>query len=48
MRQALLSSLPALTKFYGLTPADIDEMTGREVSEYLDQYADYQAKQESG
>lgn len=26
--------LPALTKFYGLRPADIDEMTFREVSEY--------------
>jgi len=26
--------LPALTKFYGLRPADIDEMTLREISEY--------------
>jgi hypothetical protein len=26
--------LPALTKFYGLRPADVDEMTFREVSEY--------------
>lgn len=30
----LLKELPALTKFYGLRPADIDEMTFREVSEY--------------
>jgi hypothetical protein len=29
--------LPALTKFYGLKPADIDEMTFREVSEYRSQ-----------
>jgi hypothetical protein len=26
--------LPALTKFYGLTPMDVDQMTFREVSEY--------------
>lgn len=35
MRRGLLKRLPALTRFYGLTPADIDEMTGREISEYL-------------
>jgi len=32
-----LSSLPALTQFYGLTPMDVDAMTLREVSEYLTQ-----------
>lgn len=35
LRRALLSRLPALTKFYGLTPADIDAMTRNEVAEYL-------------
>lgn len=35
MRRALLKQLPALTRFYGLTPADIDLMTLREVTEYL-------------
>lgn len=35
MRRALLSRLPALTRFYGLTPADIDAMTRNEVNEYL-------------
>lgn len=33
----MLESLPALTKFYGLTPADIEAMTYREVSEYVTQ-----------
>ena len=30
----LLKELPALTRFYGLTPTDLDRMTLREVSEY--------------
>jgi len=29
--------LPALTRFYGIKPTDIDGMTLREVSEYLTQ-----------
>jgi len=33
--------LPALTKFYGLTPVDVDAMTGREISEYLVQMDAY-------
>lgn len=37
MRRALLKSLPALTKFYGIKPSDIDGMTVREISEYLTQ-----------
>lgn len=38
MRRALLKELPALTKFYGLRPQDIDQMTYREVSEYRAQW----------
>lgn len=29
--------MPALTRFYGLRPEDIDRMTLREVSEYVTQ-----------
>lgn len=46
MRRGLLKELPALTKFYGLTPADFDEMTRREVSEYLTQMYDALSKEE--
>lgn len=35
MRRALLARLPFLTRFYGLTPADLDDMTPREIREYL-------------
>lgn len=34
MRQALLTELPAFTRYYGLRPEDIDRMTMREISEY--------------
>lgn len=37
MRRELLKSLPALTQFYRLTPMDIEQMTYREVAEYLTQ-----------
>ena len=37
MRQALLRELPAFTRFYGLKPADFDDMTLREISEYRTQ-----------
>lgn len=33
----LLKRLPALTKFYGILPPDIELMTLREVLEYLRQ-----------
>lgn len=48
MRRALLKSLPALTKFYGLTPDDIDRMTLREVSEYLTQMQQAQEEASRG
>lgn len=35
MRRALLKQLPHLTRFYGIKPRDIDEMTLREVQEYV-------------
>lgn len=38
MRRALLKEMPALTKFYGLPPAAWDDMTLREVSEYVTVY----------
>lgn len=37
MRRALLSRLPQLTRFYGLKPPDLEQMTLREVSEYVTQ-----------
>jgi hypothetical protein len=48
VRQALIGRLPQLTKFYGLTPSDIDAMTLREVLEYTRQLDEYIAKEESG
>lgn len=44
MRRALLEELPALTKFYGLRPWDLDRMTLREVAEYRNQMRAYQAE----
>lgn len=38
--------LPALTRFYGLTPPDLDEMTWREVDEYVRQYEQFRAEEE--
>lgn len=46
MRRALLRELPALTRFYGLKPWDMDRMTLREVVEYRTQYREYQASAE--
>jgi hypothetical protein len=34
MRRALLTELPLLSRFYGLSPADIDQMNFREIDEY--------------
>lgn len=48
MRRALISELPALTKFYGLEPEAFDRMTAREVSEYRTQFQQYQAEQSRG
>lgn len=42
MRRLLLEKLPSLTRFYGLRPADIDDMTYREIHEYLTQMARFQ------
>lgn len=50
MRRQLLEALPRLTRFYGLTPPDIDAMTPREVSEYLTQmeWAEKEAMRDGG
>lgn len=37
MRRALLTELPQFTRFYGLSPADLDDMTHSEVAEYVAQ-----------
>jgi len=37
--------LPALTRFYGLRPVDIEAMTFGEVAEYRRQLAEYQQRQ---
>lgn len=44
MRRALLRRLPALTQFYGIQPRDVEDMTAREVVEYLRQYDQHQAE----
>ncbi len=41
-----MAELPALTRFYGLTPMDLDQMSLREVSEYVNQM--HQATEEGG
>jgi hypothetical protein len=41
-----LDRLPALTRFYGLTPMDVEQMTLNEVDEYLTYMA--QATQDRG
>ena len=46
MRAALLEQLPALTRFSGLKPWDLDRMKLREVSEYLSQLRQYQDEME--
>lgn len=47
MRRALLDELPALTRFYGLKPADLDAMSLREISEYRTQMHKAIAEQEA-
>jgi len=37
VRQALRKSLPTLAHVYGLTPADVDDLTARELLEFVDQ-----------
>lgn len=44
MRQALLTELPALTRFYGLRPEDFSRMTLREISEYRTAFSKAQAE----
>jgi hypothetical protein len=41
----LLKQLPALTKFYGLTPRDVEDMSLREIIEYQDFQTKYQAEE---
>jgi hypothetical protein len=37
VRQVLCKNLPTLAFVYGLTPADVDDLTPREALEFLDQ-----------
>ena len=46
MRRALAESLPALTRFYGITPPDLERMTFREIDEYLSQMRQAQRDEE--
>ena len=47
MRRALLRSWPALSKFFGLYPWDIDRLTMDELNEYLRQMDQYQREQQN-
>lgn len=40
--------MPALTQFYRLTPMDIDQMSLREITEYVTQMNEAKAKEEHG
>jgi hypothetical protein len=42
IRRALLKQWPALTRFYGLFPWDVDRLTADELAQYVTQMADYQ------
>ena len=42
MRRALLRSWPALSRFYGLKPWDVEQLTVDELNEYLRQFDAYQ------
>lgn len=48
MRRALLEELPALTKFFGLKPWDIDRLTARELHQYRTWQQEYIAEMERG
>jgi hypothetical protein len=45
VRRALLRQWPALTKFYGLFPWHVDQLTVDELAEYLRQMRAYQDEQ---
>lgn len=42
IRRALREQLPALTHFYGLRPWEVEHLSFGEVTEYLNQLAEYQ------
>lgn len=42
MRRALLRQMPALTRFYGILPRDLESFTMDELNEYLRQYEQHQ------
>lgn len=42
----MLGALPSLSAEFGIKPADIDDMTLREVDEYLTQLADLRRREE--
>ncbi len=42
MRRALLRQMPALTRFYGILPRDLESFTIDELNEYLRQYEQHQ------
>ena len=46
MRRALLRSWPALTKFFGLMPWDVERLTGDELREYVKQFDAVQREQQ--
>jgi hypothetical protein len=45
VRRALLRSWPALTKFFGLYPWDVERLTLDELNEYMRQFESYQREQ---
>jgi hypothetical protein len=45
IRRGLLRSWPALTKFYGLKPWDVERLTVDELNEYLRQFDAHQREQ---
>lgn len=44
MRRWLLTELPLLTRFYGLTPTDVDHMTIREIAEYRSRIQEFRSQ----
>lgn len=45
MRRALREQLPALTRFYGLKPWDVERLTFGELDQYMTWMTDYLQQQ---
>lgn len=47
MRRALLRQMPAITRFYGVKPWELDQFTFDELNEYIRQMSEYHDRLEA-